>query len=61
MAMTLANEPFNHEDWLFEVKWDGYRAIAYCRRGIVSLVLAAFSLRWMIIITGQWNLGAEQL
>jgi bifunctional non-homologous end joining protein LigD len=37
MAMTLADEPFNHEDWLFEVKWDGYRAIAYCRGKNVDL------------------------
>jgi len=37
MAMTLANEPFNHEDWLFEVKWDCYRAIAYCKGKTVDL------------------------
>ena len=35
MAMTLADEPFNHQDWLYEIKWDGYRAIAFCR-GICS-------------------------
>jgi bifunctional non-homologous end joining protein LigD len=28
MLATLAKEPFNHPDWLFEIKWDGYRAIA---------------------------------
>jgi bifunctional non-homologous end joining protein LigD len=28
MLATLAREPFDHPDWLFEVKWDGYRAIA---------------------------------
>jgi bifunctional non-homologous end joining protein LigD len=28
MLATPANEPFDHPDWLFEVKWDGYRAIA---------------------------------
>ncbi len=22
-------EPFSHRDWLFEVKWDGFRAIAH--------------------------------
>ncbi len=25
---TLIEEPFDDEDWLFEIKWDGYRAIA---------------------------------
>ena len=37
MAMTLADQPFNHENWLFEVKWDGYRAIAYCSGKNVDL------------------------
>ncbi len=25
MAATLADTSFSHDDWLFEVKWDGYR------------------------------------
>lgn len=28
MLATLIDEPFDHPDWVFEVKWDGYRAIA---------------------------------
>ncbi len=28
MLATLVDEPFDDPDWLFEVKWDGYRAIA---------------------------------
>lgn len=28
MLATLANEPFDGDDWIFEIKWDGYRAIA---------------------------------
>lgn len=27
MLCTLIEEPFSREDWLFEIKWDGYRAI----------------------------------
>lgn len=27
MLCTLVDEPFNREDWLFEIKWDGFRAI----------------------------------
>ena len=27
MLCTLVEEPFDREDWLFEIKWDGYRAI----------------------------------
>jgi bifunctional non-homologous end joining protein LigD len=27
MLATLIDEPFDDEDWLFEIKWDGYRAL----------------------------------
>jgi bifunctional non-homologous end joining protein LigD len=27
MLCTLVDEPFSRDDWLFEVKWDGYRAV----------------------------------
>jgi bifunctional non-homologous end joining protein LigD len=27
MLATLVEEPFDDDDWLFEIKWDGYRAI----------------------------------
>ncbi len=37
MLATLVREPFDHPDWIFEVKWDGYRAIAEIRDGAVSL------------------------
>ena len=37
MLATLVKEPFDHPDWIFEVKWDGYRAIAEIRDGEVSL------------------------
>ncbi|UOE46723.1 DNA ligase D [Mucilaginibacter sp. SMC90] len=28
MKATMVDEPFDDPDWLYEVKWDGYRAIA---------------------------------
>ncbi len=28
MLAKQALKPFNHADWLFEIKWDGYRALA---------------------------------
>src|SRR4030095_7835845 len=28
MVARLVREPFDREDWLFELKWDGFRAIA---------------------------------
>ncbi|HMK49848.1 MAG TPA: non-homologous end-joining DNA ligase [Thermodesulfovibrionales bacterium] len=37
MLSTLIKEPFDHPDWVFEVKWDGYRAIAEIRDKGVSI------------------------
>jgi bifunctional non-homologous end joining protein LigD len=37
MLATLVREPFDHPDWVFEVKWDGYRAVAEIRDGDVAL------------------------
>jgi len=37
MRATLATEPFDDPDWLFEVKWDGYRVEAVVRDGQVRL------------------------
>ncbi|RYZ22596.1 MAG: DNA ligase, partial [Chitinophagaceae bacterium] len=38
MLATLVNEPFDDEKWIFEIKWDGYRAVAYCNGKDVQLV-----------------------
>ncbi len=38
MLATSVNEPFDSPDWLFEIKWDGYRAIAFLENGTVRLV-----------------------
>ncbi len=37
MLATLVDRPFDREGWLFEPKWDGYRAIAEVRGGGVRL------------------------
>ena len=36
MLTTLIEKPFDDPDWIFEVKWDGYRAITVIRDGTVS-------------------------
>jgi bifunctional non-homologous end joining protein LigD len=38
MKATLVDEPFDEPGWLFEVKWDGYRAIANLSKEEVSLI-----------------------
>ena len=37
MRATLTDRPFDDPDWLFETKWDGFRAIAVARPGHASL------------------------
>jgi bifunctional non-homologous end joining protein LigD len=38
MLATLVDKPFDDPDWIFEVKWDGYRAIAILNGSQVSLL-----------------------
>ena len=38
MLATLVDAPFDDEQWLYEIKWDGYRAIAFLEDGPVRLV-----------------------
>ncbi len=38
MLATLVDKPFDNPDWLFEIKWDGYRAVAFVDGGKARLV-----------------------
>ena len=38
MLATLVDEPFDDPDWQYEVKWDGYRALAFLNKGEVELL-----------------------
>jgi len=38
MLATPVDEPFDGAEWLFEIKWDGYRAIAFIADGKLRLV-----------------------
>ncbi len=37
MLATLVNKPFSDPEWLFEIKWDGVRALAFVRDARVEL------------------------
>ena len=37
MLATLVDKPFDQEGWIYEVKWDGYRALAYLDHGSVEI------------------------
>ncbi len=38
MLATAIEKPFDNPEWLFEIKWDGYRAIAFIDDGEVRMV-----------------------
>ncbi|HEY0030301.1 MAG TPA: DNA ligase D [Bacteroidia bacterium] len=37
MLATLVDKPFDEPGWIYEVKWDGYRALAFCDKGNVEV------------------------
>lgn len=63
MLATLVDEPFDNPDWSYEVKWDGYRALAYINKGKVSLSSRnnkSFSEKYYPIASAleKWNKDA---
>lgn len=37
MLATLVSEPVEDKEWLYEIKWDGYRAVGYINNGKVEI------------------------
>jgi len=37
MLATLIDKPFDKEGWQYEIKWDGYRVVAFCNKSKVEL------------------------
>ena len=62
MLATLVNEPFDKDDWIYEIKWDGYRALAYANGSSVELVsrnLTPFTEKYHPVTTALAELGIE--
>lgn len=38
MLATLTDKPFDKPDWIYEIKWDGYRAVGYLHKGKADIV-----------------------
>ncbi len=38
MLATLVDQPFDEPGWQYEIKWDGYRAVAFCNKGKLELM-----------------------
>ena len=62
MLATLVAEPFDRPGWLFEIKWDGYRAIAVIDKRVVrpySRNHLSYANRFPYLIEALRELGHE--
>lgn len=62
MLATLIDESFDRDGWFFEVKWDGYRAIAEVGRDAVRLYSrnhTPFETKFAPIVDSLWKLDHE--
>ncbi len=44
MLATLIDKPFDAKEWIFEIKWDGYRALAVIQKNATHLYSRNFQL-----------------
>jgi bifunctional non-homologous end joining protein LigD len=59
MLAALGDGPFDDPDWIFELKWDGYRAIAECNGKEVKLYSRnglSFNERYPVIVSELANM-----
>jgi bifunctional non-homologous end joining protein LigD len=63
MLATLTDKPFDNDDWIYEVKWDGYRALSYLNNGKVDLLsrkMLSFNAKFAVIVDAlkAWKIKA---
>jgi len=61
---TLADEAFDNDDWLFEVKFDGYRALANIQKNTAELVSRngiSFNSKYPEIVTTLENIETDMI
>lgn len=63
MLATLVSEPFDTPGWSYEVKWDGYRALAYINKGSTELLsrnIKSFTEKYYPIaaVMDSWSINA---
>jgi bifunctional non-homologous end joining protein LigD len=53
MLATLVDQPFDNPQWIYEIKWDGYRAIAEIDHGKIELYsrnLQSFNQKYPAVV-----------
>ena len=63
MLATLVDKPFDEPGWLYEIKWDGYRAVAMINKGKVNLISRnnkSFNEKFYPVVDAlkKWNINA---
>ena len=63
MLATLVDKPFDKEGWQYEIKWDGYRTVAFCNNNTVELKSRndkSFNEKFYPVLNAvqQWNINA---
>ena len=63
MLATLVDKPFDEPGWAYEIKWDGYRAVAMINKGKVELVSRnnkSFNEKFYPVVDAlrQWDVNA---
>jgi len=64
MLAFLSEEPFDSDEWLFEIKWDGYRAIAEIENRQVNLYsreLNSFNKKYPSIVSALNLIGNDMV
>lgn len=60
MMATLVDDAFDDDNWIYEIKWDGYRSLAYCNKTEIKLVsrnLKPFTGKYEPVTTALSELG----
>jgi bifunctional non-homologous end joining protein LigD len=62
MLATLTDKGFDDKDWLFEIKWDGYRSLAFINKGKVELLSRkniSFNKKFGPVVEGLKDIDAD--
>ena len=63
MLATMIDKPFDKEGWQYEIKWDGYRTVAFCNKDKVELKSRndkSYNEKFYPVLNAvqQWNIHA---